>query len=209
MHYDILHDVPGRLRIHCRHLRLSPESSLELNRWLSEHECLLSASLSTRTGNLLLVYSRDVPRETVIVLLDELQLFGVATVGRSDRDRDRAAPPPAPVSACSMEILKAVVKPLLPGPIQRLMECWQIARRLYGMAKLASRGDLATLCRGVAKFVFLAICGQPLPLRLFFIVVGAILKQDVELTPPAGDSPATRTEYRSEYMLPVPDSAAI
>lgn len=201
MQYDILHDVPGRLRVHCRHLRLSPESSLELNRWLSEHDCLRSAALSARTGNLLILYSRTTSREAVLVILDDLRLFGVATVVRQE-----ATPSPV-IAACGREIVRAVTGPLFPGPVRRLFGWWRLAAGLCRLARLASRGEIAAFCSGAAKFAILALCGRSLPLRLLFIGIGAALQRTPTETPESAIPVETEVVLDSDYLLPAPGNA--
>lgn len=66
MDYDILHDIPGRLRVRCRNLVVDHGNAAAINELLSSQEGILSAELSVRTGNLLLHYSRVMPRRHVL-----------------------------------------------------------------------------------------------------------------------------------------------
>ncbi len=73
MEYDIVHDIPGRLRVHFRGIRIDQATANAIGELLSLQDGIISAELSVRTGNLLLYYSRVMPREHVFALLDVLE----------------------------------------------------------------------------------------------------------------------------------------
>ena len=73
MKYDVLHDIPGRLRVHCHGIRVNQAIANAIGELLSSQDGILSAELSIRTGNLLLYYSRIMPKRHVLALLDVLE----------------------------------------------------------------------------------------------------------------------------------------
>ena len=73
MEYDILHDIPGRLRVHCRDIRADWTTANAIGELLSAQDGILSADLSVRTGNLLIYYSRVMSRKHVCALLDVME----------------------------------------------------------------------------------------------------------------------------------------
>ena len=73
MHYDVLHDIPGRLRIHFRDIRVNQTNAIAMGELLSSQDGILSAEVSVRTGNLLIHYSRIMPKRHVLALLDVLE----------------------------------------------------------------------------------------------------------------------------------------
>ncbi len=73
MEYEILHDIPGRLRVHCRDVRVSMANANAIGQVLGSQDGIIAAVLSVRTGNLLVHYSRVMPREHVLALLTVLE----------------------------------------------------------------------------------------------------------------------------------------
>ena len=73
MQYDVLHDIPGRLRVHCRDIQIHLANANAIEELLSSQDGILSAVLSVRTGNLLIHYSRVIPHRHVLALLDVLE----------------------------------------------------------------------------------------------------------------------------------------
>ena len=73
MEYDILHDIPGRLRVHCRDIPVTWATAAAIGELLSSQDGVISANLSVRTGNLLIYYSRIMPKRHVLALLDVLE----------------------------------------------------------------------------------------------------------------------------------------
>lgn len=73
MNYDVLHDIPGRLRVRCRDIRVNWTTANAIGELLSSQDGILSAELSVRTGNLLIHYSRIMPRRHVFALLDVME----------------------------------------------------------------------------------------------------------------------------------------
>ncbi len=71
MRYALLHDIPGRLRVRCRDLRITQPVANAIGQLLSAQEGIFSATLSHRTGTLLIRYA--LPRRHVLALLDVLE----------------------------------------------------------------------------------------------------------------------------------------
>lgn len=205
MDYAIVHDIPGRLRVHCTGLCLNPDSSLELNRWLAEHPGLRSARLSTRTGNLLIVYSEKIRRDDVVALLGDLRLFGVATITAGDRN----APPSFServTAACSREVVAQVTKPFIPSIIGEILSGWRIAMGLFGMWGRLWRGEIFDLLLDLAKFALFALRGKCLPLRFACVVGGAFIEHCRQLAMPE-DVQADPVSVGDETCLPAMASA--
>ncbi len=72
MQYDVLHDIPGRLRVHCRDVDATRYAAA-ISQLLDAQDGVVSAELSPRTGNLLISYTRVLPRRHVLNLLDVLE----------------------------------------------------------------------------------------------------------------------------------------
>ncbi|MDR1612173.1 MAG: heavy metal translocating P-type ATPase [Planctomycetota bacterium] len=73
MRYEILHDIPGRLRVHCGGVPPTRANADAIGELLSMQEGILSAELSVRTGNMLVRYSRIMPREQVLAFFKVLE----------------------------------------------------------------------------------------------------------------------------------------
>jgi Cu2+-exporting ATPase len=73
MRYEILHDIPGRLRVHCPDIPITPPTASAIGELLSMQDGILSAEMSVRTGNLLIRYARIMPKTHVLALLEVLE----------------------------------------------------------------------------------------------------------------------------------------
>ena len=73
MHYEVLHDIPGRLRVRCLDIQVNRPNALAIGELLSAQDGILSAELSVRTGNLLILHSRVMPKQHLLSLLDVLE----------------------------------------------------------------------------------------------------------------------------------------
>lgn len=175
MHYDILHELPGRMRIHCRNLRLNPDSKVELCRWVAEHEELISASLSTRTSNILIVYSDSTERERILGLLDELQLFGVASIGPEDAS-PLAELTGVAMAACLRETTNTVLKALLPTPLANIRSGWRKACICLDAADKLSNRELVNLIYIAGKTLLFTLLGAILPARFILAIAFSLIE---------------------------------
>ncbi len=209
MKFDIIHELPGRMRVRCRLVRLNPEYRLELDRWVSCHDGLLSAAFSARTGSLLVVYSRAMPRDSLLTMLDGLQLFGAATMAERHAGRRDAAANIA-IRACRKETVSAITKALLPKPLFQLLGVWKAGVGIVGMFRALFQGDMAEFCWRTVRFAVMAICGNLLIVRLLLIgVLDAVgTSCDPVMTRYRGGPGSARGalsyEDRSQRLLPAP-----
>ena len=176
MKYDILHDLPGRLRVHCHNIHINPETRIELHRWMSLHGELLSVSLSSRTGNLLIVYNREAARASVLLLLDDLKIFGVAQVTQHEVEACVSIQQSF-VHAVEKEGCALVMGAILPKRIECLFKGWKVASGLLKLFQLLGDGKFIDFCLGAAKCVALALWGKSIPIRLFIAVAHTALIQ--------------------------------
>lgn len=173
MKYAILHEIPGRMRVHCTNLHLNPESSLHLNRWVGQHEEVLSARLSTKTGNLVIHYSRQLSRETMLIMLDDLQLFGVAKVARDPGTCRILAG--MVCKAYARETAIAVVGGMVPRSVRHVMSGWRMASRGSELVRMTWERDFPSLCLAVARSAAFALLGATPLLRFLFILGRSLL----------------------------------
>jgi len=176
MKYHILHEVPGRMRVRCRNLRLDPEARIELRRWVAEHSELVSASLSARTGNLLVMYSRDATRESILLVLNDLQLFGSATIEEGNTASNLTLGETA-ANACAKEASKVFIKSLLPKPLQKIKTGWTIASSLFAIARNLNDREVTAFLYGVGKFALMGLFGASIPLRLMLVAGFAVCER--------------------------------
>ena len=147
MNYKILHDIPGRLRVSCQSVPDAVANAGAVGELLSMQDGIRSAVLSARTSNLLIVYSRAVPRDRVLSLLDVMGPSDWRGLGRGDR----RAPPPLfemTVSALARTALLTLVRRLLlPAPVRYATIVWSalpyIAKGFGSL--LRGRLDIAVL----------------------------------------------------------------
>lgn len=173
MKYDILHELPGRMRVRCRHLRLDPDNRIELCRWVSEHSELVSASLSTRTGNLLILYAKDVSRESILIILNDLQLFGVASIV-PDGEPQEISLGRTTANAFMREATGALVKAVIPTPLRQIKSGWALGCVLFDLAERLANEQMTAFSYGVVKVALYALCSASLPAR-FILVAGLSL----------------------------------
>lgn len=81
MEYDVLHDIPGRMRVNLKGARLNRDEAEVIGKLLSAQEGVVSAALSLRTGNLLIRYSHFMPRKRITDLLDVLEASDWEDIG--------------------------------------------------------------------------------------------------------------------------------
>lgn len=184
MKYDILHEMPGRIRIHCRNLRLAPDCRIELERWVSEHPMLISAKLSAKTGNLLVTYAKDAGRESILLILDELRIFGVASIG------DAAAPSAmtltdATASAALKKCGEAALKSLIPRPALKIVTGWTIGCGVYAMMDRLLHGHFPAFFFAAGKFILFGLLPSSLLLKIM-ATAGTLLLENAfpALNPP-------------------------
>lgn len=147
MKYEILHEIPGRMRVRCLGFHVTGQVARAIGELLSLQDGIVAASLNPRTGNLLVVYSRVMPRGHLLALLDVMESedwdgFGLTPL---------AGPPPlfdVTVSAMMREAFLLGLKLLLlPAPVRYaliLLEALPIVGK--GLVSLArGRADIAVL----------------------------------------------------------------
>ncbi len=147
MRYEIIHDIPGRVRVHCHDIHLSKKNAAAIEEILSLQEGFLAVSLSMRTGNLLISYSRVVPRRHVLAVLDVLTPADWHGFG----EQARMPAPPLFEMTCSA-ILKTLASTVLkwiflPAPVRyTLIVIDALPSLAKGMRSLLSgRMDIALL----------------------------------------------------------------
>ena len=201
MKYDIIHELPGRMRVHCRNLSLEPSTRIELTRWVSEHDALVSAKLSARTGNLLVVYSRSASRENILVILDDLKLFGVANVIPQDEKPIAVTVCGVVAAQCGREAMHFAMEKALPATALQAISGWKIASRLMHLFGLLVDGKIAEFCWGAAKFALFAAFGKYISVRFALSLVGALV--DAALFTPAAtrDGQSHRHAYGRQLPL--------
>ena len=162
MRYHILHDIPGRIRVHCPNIPTNAESRITFERLVDERGGVTAASFSMRTGNLLLRYSRDTTRESVLVMLDGLRLFGVSTLSGDETGEYACQENEAP-SICReflRETATRIGKALLPEPAQKMVLGWKMAIGTTRAAQCLGRGQTGTLVVMIGKGLVFALCGH-------------------------------------------------
>lgn len=170
MKFDIIHDLPGRMRVHCRALHVGSDCRIELNRWLSCHEELISATISTRTGNLLVLYSKNLKRETLVTMLDDLQIFGMANmVERQATTEERVTN--AVFKVCEHETLSLAKRAFLPRPVYSAWSGLHIGEKAFGLLHTLLCGDLSRFAWGVARFAIYAFFGQSTTIRVLLSIL--------------------------------------
>lgn len=174
MKYAIQHEIPGRMRVHCTGIYLNPESSLQLDRWVDRHETVVSARLSTRTGSLVIRYSRQLSRTSLLVMLDELQLFGVAKVAREVPGCRVLAE--TVCKSCAREALSSVVRAVVPSPVRHVMTGWRTATRVSDLVRMAQEGDVWSIALAVSRCFLFALYGATPALRFLFILARSLLR---------------------------------
>ncbi len=175
MFYDILHELPGRMRVHCRNLRLNPDSTIKLSRWVSAHSELVSASLSTRTSNILIVYPVSIERERILALLDELKLFGVAILCPEEVSQLSKLTGVA-ANACLRETIKLLTKALLPKPLTHIKSGWRTACICLEMADKLSHRELVNLIYVAGKTLLFVLFGAILPARFVLAIAFSLIE---------------------------------
>lgn len=205
MRYAIIHELPGRMRVHCRNITRSCDCDIELNRWVSEHSEVVSASLSMRTGNLLLVYAKNATRESILLLLGDLRIFGMATIV-PERENGFSEGCKAVANACVRAATGMVIKAFLPKPLRAVRSGFVVTRRVAGIAEKAGNGDVAAVVYGMGKQVFLSLLGAAWPIRLFFAAGFALLEQFFPRFAPARPTAMAR-RGREPLMLEMVQNA--
>lgn len=207
MKYSIVHDLPGRLRVHCRNLCRDSDNSLELDRWLAAHAGLRSASLSMRTGNLLITYSRDTSREAILVMLDDLRLFGVAKVVRRKSIFDVPVTAVA-MDACVRETYSLAFGLVIPDFAQLIIAGWKMASRLFGMSQALERRDYAGFCFAAARFALFLLRGKSLLFKCAVALARSFLKHSyrihLEMTGDMAEENRFGALPYEQALLPVP-----
>lgn len=197
MKYDILHELPGRMRVHCRHLRIDPDNRIELNRWVARHGTLVSAKLSLRTGNLLIAYSRTASRESVLLVLDDLRLFGEAEIGNSS-----AVPPTLAESAAAALARGAawgVVNAFLPGPARRFEDGLALGSAAVGLCAQLANGRVAAFLFGALRLVLFGLSASSFPVRLLLMAGASVVQQRcprLSVSPPKESLPSEASSPR-------------
>lgn len=90
MKYDILHEIPGRIRVCCRDVHMTHKNAEAIEEILSTLDGVISVHVSVRTGNLLLQYTHITPRRHALAYLDVLEPSdweGFDRTGGQDRPR--------------------------------------------------------------------------------------------------------------------------
>ncbi len=164
MHYDIVHDTPGRLRVHCRCVVPNRQNADRIARVMIAREGVVSAELSLRTGNLLILYSRLLPRGRVLEALNAMDSAEECPGGEISLPGANAAPPAAFEKMAGGMMDKALValarKFLVPAPVRAVIA---VCRALPALAKgmwtlLCGRMDGTVL--DAAALGFLAVRGD-------------------------------------------------
>lgn len=176
MRYDILHELPGRMRVHLRNVRLSPDNRLELNRWVAEQPELISATFSVRTGNLLVAYAPGAERVSILSLIERLHLFTDANVGDAT-ERDPVATGTTVVAAIAKEALRALISPFIPKPAHMVKSGWRLKRGMAAIAAMPPDEQLSAYAYFVGKFILLGFCLSSLALRLACVAAAALLEE--------------------------------
>lgn len=164
MRYDILHELPGRLRVRCRNLRLDSNSRVELRKWVDGHAEIAAAKLSARTGNLLVIYAKSVKRETILFLLDDLRLFEAANIGERD-SRGKPTAGEAAVAVLARQTSSALVGAILPKPIRMLGAGFRFCGGLLALGDRLLGGQAMPFFFEAAKFALLCLLTLPGPAR--------------------------------------------
>ncbi|MCC8191122.1 MAG: heavy metal translocating P-type ATPase [Planctomycetes bacterium] len=142
MRYDVLHDIPGRLRVHCRGFTVTATAAAAIEELLSAQDGIVSAALSVRTGNLVVQYSRLLAKSHLLALLtvmepEDWQGFGL--------DAETSRPSFFEMSLCAVAgtaLWHAVKWLLLPAPVRCGITLLQaVPYAVKGLAALA-RGEL-------------------------------------------------------------------
>ncbi|MDR1535639.1 MAG: heavy metal translocating P-type ATPase [Planctomycetota bacterium] len=148
MKYEILHDIPGRLRLRCLDLAPTRRVADAVSALLSPQEGVVSVFLSPRTGNLLVIYSFGrTSREQVLALVGALTPDDWEGLEGEIQPR----PPPLFETAFAAGLETAFNSLLrwlfLPAPVRFALNVWRAFPRLVrGLASLLSpRFDIALL----------------------------------------------------------------
>lgn len=197
MKYDIIHELPGRMRVHCRFQHLDPECRIELNRWLSSHNGLVSATLSTKTRNLLVVYAPEVTRESLLDMLDELKLFGIASLSRHSMGTHEIVLEAA-VKTCRHQALAIIKNVLLPKPVILAISGWTTVSRAGRLLHLLFQGEIIQFLKGVATCAVLALYGKSIGVYFVVALAGRLLEPAIQ-----PDETAGTADFASD---PLPDA---
>lgn len=140
MKYEILNEIPGRMRIHLAIPRVFSADAQEINDYLNGIDGVNSASFNPRTKSLLIKYEND--KAVRNALLKGIEKISCGTLQRKKRrDADRAE---------LQEKKKAVIKsaalllasPLIPLPLKPFMA-------VYGAMPVFKKGVKAVLGRQI------------------------------------------------------------
>ena len=194
MKYDILHELPGRMRVHCRNLRLNPGCRVELNRWVFEHSELTSASLSAHTGNLLVFYTKNTSRESILVILDDLRIFGMATLG-GGYERRYVTIAGATASASVKVFFSSLLAMVLPQALQKFFSGWKLGCFAYALADNLANRRMSVFFYAVCKFLLLRIFTTPLPIRVAIMTCSLVIENK-----PLDHNFSKPTEYLEEAL---------
>ncbi len=142
MNCPILHDIPGRLRIHLPVDAAERASAREAYRRVAAQHGWLAAELSLHTGNLLVRYSTLIHREQVIAVLAAVELpttreVAPETVGAVAPAEKRVAGKLASVGA--KKLIGAVVGALCPAPLKPVLATAKAIPALFKTPELVSR----------------------------------------------------------------------
>lgn len=188
MKFDILHEVPGRIRVHCQNLSLDPANRIELTNWVAEHPEIQSAAISARTGNLLVTYRKTTPSQTIRRYLEDLRLFEMATIGNACD-----TPPVSMAAAVSTKTgktaLRALIASLIPKPLQKLLTGWSITGCAYTLYdKLANR-QFTTFLFELGKCVLMKLCAPTFTIRIVLTAAVAMVEHCLFAATPAPEEP--------------------
>lgn len=180
MKYDILHELPGRIRVHCQSLHLSADAKIELNRWVSEHAELLSASFSAKTGNLLILYAKHIDRQAILIILDKLSLFGDANIGEyipKSLSLDHKI-----MDVIYRESTVGAIKAVLPRSLRLVHQGWDIGSGLLNLADTFLNGRGPAFLYAAGKFILFGLASV-LPMARLLVAIGVIVFEHTAFEP--------------------------
>lgn len=150
-----------------------------LDRWVDDHDEIISATFSITTRSLLVLYRPDCRHEKILGLLHDFSLTEDIVIAPPVKTGSSPSFSGTLFRVVFREVARTLAGAFLPAPVCRLQSVCATTRRFSVLASTFLDGNFGRCLFSAVKMLVLRVAGASLPLRIALRIGFAMLSANV------------------------------